>query len=191
MEAHSSTTTARRARRALCCVAAVAASFAATGNAAAFVTRDGGSGIVAAAGSADAVRTSETAVVGKVNRIRTSYGLRPLRVDAPLRRSARKHSLDMGLRDYLSHVTRGAGTRFVDRIRREEGRGRSRFYGETIGYVGELQDAADRIVSAWMASPPHRRILLDGRFRRIGVGAWRGTFDGQDGSTVFTANLTG
>lgn len=191
MDSSAGNSTSGRARRALCCVATASALFAATASAEAYVVRDAGGGLGAAASSAGEARASETEVVGRINRIRTGFGLRPLSVAVPLTRSARKHSLDMGLRHYLSHTTRGTGTQFIGRIQREEGRAQSRFYGETIGYVGELTGMADSIVRAWMASPPHRRILLDGRFRRIGVGAWRGTFDGQDDSTVYTANVTG
>jgi uncharacterized protein YkwD len=157
----------------------------------ALVISEPGSPTIATASAAASLRAAETAVVGRINRVRTEYGLQPLRVAIPLTRSARKHSLDMGLRDYLSHTTRGAGTSFLRRIQREEGRARSSYYGETIGYLTTQADVADGIVRAWLASPPHRKILLDERFRRIGVGAWRGTFSGQPGATVFTANVAG
>jgi hypothetical protein len=39
------------------------------------------------------------------------------------------------------------------------------------------------IVAAWIASPPHHRILLGGRFRDIGVGVATGTPKASTGAT--------
>ncbi len=46
---------------------------------------------------------------------------------------------------------------------------RAPYIGENLAYTtGPM--AAMAIVQMWMASPPHRRNLLDRKFRRTGVG---------------------
>jgi uncharacterized protein YkwD len=66
-----------------------------------------------------------------------------------------------------------------------------RWLGETIGWgSGALAEPAE-MVRMWMESPPHRRTLLDPRFRLVGVGTWAGTFQGYDGVRVFTADFGG
>jgi uncharacterized protein YkwD len=42
-----------------------------------------------------------------------------------------------------------------------------------------------------MNSAPHRRTILDRRFHRVGLGAWKGSFSGTPGATVYTANFAG
>lgn len=47
--------------------------------------------------------------------------------------------------------------------------------GENIAY-GEGRDSSPRrIVRAFLASPPHRKALLDRRYRLLGIGIARGT----------------
>ena len=48
--------------------------------------------------------------------------------------------------------------------------------------------SAESIVAAWMASPPHRRVLLGRSYRDIGVGAATGDPFGGGGIT-FAAEL--
>jgi uncharacterized protein YkwD len=133
--------------------------------------------------------SDEREVVRQVNVVRAQHGLKPLRAAAPLTRSARLHSRDMGQRRYFAHVSK-SGTTFVQRIR-AQAPGQIRWLAENIGWgVGEPGTPAG-IVDAWMNSAPHRRNLLDSRLNRIGVGAWRGTFESFSGATVYTANFAG
>jgi uncharacterized protein YkwD len=105
--------------------------------------------------------SGELAVVRVMNSVRAANGVPPLRVGLALTRAARSHSADMARRDYFDH---GA---FVQRLRR---------FGVRAPYVGENLATGTRPLSAsaivrmWIASPPHRRNLLDRGFRRIGVG---------------------
>ena len=46
---------------------------------------------------------------------------------------------------------------------------RARSVGETLAAVRGAADAADTVVELWMASPPHRAVLLSSAFRRMGV----------------------
>ena len=48
---------------------------------------------------------------------------------------------------------------------------------------------SSEVVEAWMLSPAHRKNIVDPKFREIGVGTARGTFDGYD--TVYVVQLFG
>src|SRR5437762_3575611 len=51
--------------------------------------------------------------------------------------------------------------------------------------------SASWVVGAWLASPEHRAILLRPGFRRVGIGAFQGTFSGRAGALVVTADFAG
>ena len=66
-----------------------------------------------------------------------------------------------------------------------------RWLGETIGWgCGELS-TPEQMVQMWMDSPPHRKTLLDPRFKIVGVGTWVGDFQGYEDVRVFTADFGG
>jgi uncharacterized protein YkwD len=48
---------------------------------------------------------------------------------------------------------------------------------------------APSVVQRWLASPPHRALLLSPSFDRIGIGVAHGRFLGLDGAAVWTADL--
>jgi uncharacterized protein YkwD len=105
-----------------------------------------------------------------VNHERAEHGLKPLRLDAKLRRAAERHARDMARRRYFAHERPG-GPDLTERLRRAGWRGRGA--GEVIAYGCESASSARTAVRGWMLSPPHRAILLDGRFRRAGPGMAR------------------
>jgi uncharacterized protein YkwD len=100
-----------------------------------------------------------------INRIRARNGLRGLVADRRLARAAARHAADMARRRYFGHVSPdGRGP-----LSRARAAGWHGGVGEAIAWgCGALSTAA-ATVSAWMASPPHRAILL-GRWRAIGIG---------------------
>lgn len=102
----------------------------------------------------------EQRVVEGLSSARTSYGLPALRPHRALHRVADRQSWRMARSDSLSHGP------WWERLRPVT-RGRA---GETIAVTrGRGPRLARRVVSLWMASPPHRAVLLDPRVRRIGV----------------------
>lgn len=103
----------------------------------------------------------ELAVVSLINTYRTAHGLRPLLVGRALSRAAQAHSEDMARRGYFDH---GA---FVARLRSFGVRAPS--LGENLA-AGTRPLSPAEIVRMWIASAGHRENLLDGSFRRIGVG---------------------
>lgn len=123
-----------------------------------------------------------------VNGERARRGLVPLRASRLLNRSARAHSRDMVARQYFSHVT-PAGVSVRQRIARS-GYLRKRCackVAETIAWGTEAQATPAELVRSFMASPGHKRILLDRRYRDIGVGLVLGV---QGGATGNGATLT-
>jgi uncharacterized protein YkwD len=112
-----------------------------------------------------------------LNAQRTRLGLRPLRLNAQLSAAAQRHASDMQRRDYFSHVSRDGST-FVERIRRAGyfKRASRWFVGENLAWGSGARRSTPRgIVAAWMDSAPHKRNILDSRFREIGIGVAQGT----------------
>jgi uncharacterized protein YkwD len=128
----------------------------------------------------------EERVLELLNDIRQERGLEPLASDGRLVTIARRHSREMLRYDFFSHRGRDGSTP-DRRIRKAGGRGAT---GETIAWGSGSYAAPAEIVRTWMDSPPHRRILLDGDFRRIGIGRALGTFQGYGGAALFTADLS-
>ena len=133
-----------------------------------------------AAGRHDRV---ERSVIRHINAVRHANGLASVRPWRALRRAAEEHSRDMARANFFDHPS-SDGTPFDVRVRRYVG---SRPLGETLAALSGGGQAA-RVVQMWMDSPPHRAIMLDARFRKVGVGRRWGTMDG-DGYAVVTADF--
>jgi uncharacterized protein YkwD len=122
-----------------------------------------------------------------VNVQRGRHGLPPLQVSARLRAAAAAHSADMVARAFFDHVSPGGGT-LSDRARHAGYPGR--MLGEDIGWGTYDLGTPAAIVAAWMHSPPHRAIILNGRFREIGVGVAIGTPAGpSENGAVYTLDV--
>jgi uncharacterized protein YkwD len=121
------------------------------------------------AGNLDAIRA---AVFCLINQEREQHGESPLASNAKLEGVAQAHSEDMAGENYFSHVT-PRGETPLQRIRAS-----GYIYSSQIGYeVGEniawgtlWLATPQAIVSAWMASPPHRANILDANYRETGIG---------------------
>jgi uncharacterized protein YkwD len=141
----------------------------------------------AAAASCPAVRASiaqvSPRVVGGsvlclVNGERTSRGLTALRAAQPLRLAAARYSHQMVAGSFFDHVS-PSGSTLSSRVRLTGYRGRT--LGENIGWgTGSLATPVE-IVRAWMASPPHRAVMLNRRYREGGVGVASGSPMGAPG----------
>jgi uncharacterized protein YkwD len=127
---------------------------------------------------------SERALVGALNDVRAQQGLGRLKASVPLSRAADAHTQDMLARDFFDHPS-SDGTSFDARIRRYSD---ASLLGETLAMTSRRSGGAAAIVQMWMNSPPHRAIMLDARFRKVGVGRRWGTFNG-DGYAVVTADF--
>jgi uncharacterized protein YkwD len=140
-----------------------------------------------AAPSVQTLDRAAGAVVCLVNADRTRHGLRTVRGHSDLRQAAGRHSRNMVRRGFFSHVS-PSGADLSDRLRRS-----GYVHGEPAGHVGETlawgmgtPSTPTVIVAAWIASPPHHRILLGRRFREVGVGVTVGTPQATTGGATYT-----
>jgi len=130
----------------------------------------------AGAGSTESASVSarhdlDQGILIALNAVRQKQGLRPLRTSPSLAAAARAHSLAMARRGFFAHES-PSGHPFWHRL--------ERFYAFT-GYrtwaVGENLAwrspdlAAAEAVRLWLGSPTHRRIMLDPKWREVGLAA--------------------
>lgn len=110
----------------------------------------------------------ESQLLQIANQARTSRGLPPVQLDDRLTAIARSRSIDMVARNYFSHQNPD-GKYFEDYLA-EAGIGFQKA-GEILAQnnYDEGQTAAVAI-DGFLNSPPHRDILLDGEYTRVGVG---------------------
>jgi uncharacterized protein YkwD len=149
--------------------------------------------LLPAAGPATAASCSggdaSAAVVCEIAAERGARALPPLRPDDRLALAARRHARHMVRSSFFSHVTPDGAT-MTSRLRAVgyiDPAG-SWAVGEVLAWGRGSSGTAESIVDAWMASPPHRRVLLGRRYRDVGVGATAGDPFGGGGIT-FAAEL--
>jgi uncharacterized protein YkwD len=120
-----------------------------------------------AATFADAGVHAEAQAIETLNQIRASQGLASLHASKSLAQSADAYSRYMLLNDFFGHQARIPVA--------------SRFHtaGETLAWHSGWQPGPRRTVHQWMASPPHRAVLLSPAFRLVGMGMERGRLDGR------------
>lgn len=120
-----------------------------------------------------------------VNVQRSDAGLSPLIPSAKLRRAAKVHAADMIAHHYLDH-TGHDGSQPLQRAKR------AGYLRHVVSYsIGEnLADGFGTagtpasMVDDWMASPEHRRNILDPSFRQIGAAVQRGMPSASPGSPL-------
>jgi uncharacterized protein YkwD len=124
-----------------------------------------------------------------VDERRDDAGRARWRDDDRLALAARRHALDMVERDYFAHESPG-GRDVMDRIRRTGWAARRTRWraGETLAWGLGAGSTPRSLVTAWMRSPGHRRILLDGGYDTAGIGVARGAPE-RGGQNAFTVVL--
>lgn len=147
--------------------------------------------VAAPAPAVQAENAVELPILRELNRVRSEQGLAALRTARPLRRAADGHAASMARLGYFSH-TSADGTTFDRRIGRFYRVGRSSYWavGENLLWASPAV-SAEEAVSRWMASPGHRRNILNPRYRQIGISAVRaarapGLFGGREVTIVVT-----
>jgi uncharacterized protein YkwD len=131
----------------------------------------GGSAVAAPAWSSASASSHHSLMVRAVNDARASHGLRPLRQAPRLERSARAYARWMLRADYFGHLSR---------IRT---RARFRVLGETLAWHTGRRARVRGTLRSWLRSPPHRALILSGRFRWIGAGHARGRMHSRPSAT--------
>jgi uncharacterized protein YkwD len=112
----------------------------------------------------------EAAILCLVNAERAERGLVPVRRAGALEVAAQRHANDMAARRYFAHASPSGGN--VEKRARRAGYLTAPCYvlGEDLGWAPPDAANADAVVAAWMASPGHRAVILDGEFREAGIG---------------------
>jgi uncharacterized protein YkwD len=134
----------------------------------------------------------ETDVLAQLNTIRVAHGLVSLKLSPGLDAAATQHTREMIRLNYFAH-TSSDGTSFDDRIARYYPFS-ARFHDWAVGenLVWEEPDLdASEALRLWMASPPHRRNILDPQWREVGIAALHVTgapsvFGGEDVTVITT-----
>ncbi|MDQ8044230.1 MAG: CAP domain-containing protein [Solirubrobacteraceae bacterium] len=130
----------------------------------------GGAGAAALPAAASAANTPhldarERAVIHRINLIRKAHHLQPLIAGGRLSQAADRHSKRQLQASTLAHQLPGEASA-TDRVATAA---RTHTVGEAV-YFATRAAGSKAIVRAWMASPPHRALLLDPSFGRAGVG---------------------
>jgi uncharacterized protein YkwD len=106
----------------------------------------------------------EREVFQRLNALRTSQRLSPLKMDRSLGAAARHHANDMSARSYFSHTTpegEGSSSRA-----RNHGYG-GRMIGENIA---RGQQGPAQVMQSWESSSGHRANMLNAQYGAVGVG---------------------
>jgi uncharacterized protein YkwD len=135
--------------------------------------------------------TKEATMLQLVNHVRVSRGLHAVRIAGALDQAALTHSRDMIAHDYFAHSSLGGATAAT--------RARSAGYavsgcsqwavGEVIAWGVSTRCMPQAVLKAWMRSSSHRRIILSSRWRDVGIGCARGSFQGMSGVLMYTIDF--
>ncbi|HEX6584516.1 MAG TPA: CAP domain-containing protein [Thermoleophilaceae bacterium] len=118
------------------------------------------------------------AMIQKVNEARSSNGLAKLQASDVLTGSARSYARYMLTNDYFGHLALiRAGGNFL-------------FVGETLEWHSGWRPRVAFVFSRWMASPPHRAVLMSPTYRFIGTGQVKGRYEAR-GATAWVAHVGG
>ena len=139
--------------------------------------------VLAPAAGASVRSSAVTGLLQAVNQTRVAHGLRPLKVDTSLVRAARSHSAAMLKGNFFAHGN------FHSRMVAFHVQGP--VAGENLAWGNGPYASAGSIIDEWLASPEHRANLLRAGWTRIGIGITQGTFLGNDGSSIVTADFAG
>lgn len=111
------------------------------------------------------------AVLCLINAERAQRALAPVRSSSLLTKAAMSHAGDMVRRGYFSHETPSGQDLRARVVRTGYLRGARRpMLGETIAWGADAYAAPKQLVADLMRSAAHKAIVLDRRFRDIGVG---------------------
>ena len=128
---------------------------------------------VAAIAPSSTLNPQEVLVISLIDLERQRAGcLTPLVVSPQLPAAARGHSLDMAVKDFVSH----SGSDGTGPSQRASRAGYTGFVGGEILGVGYTSPAA--VVQGWLNSPGHKAIMLNCDLKEVGAGF---VYDAQDG----------
>lgn len=101
----------------------------------------------------------------------------PLQWDGRLASAANEKAVAIASSDIVSHVEPSG--RRIGRLVEDSGF-HCKFCGENIAVLPALLTEPIDALRAWMLSPKHRELMLDGRFNRVGCSTVLDSFRGFD-----------
>ena len=138
-------------------------------------------------------RSLETGLLAKINALRAGRGLARLRLHERLGAAALEHSRQMARRGFFGHRS-ADGSSFAARVERHYGSADYRYWsiGENLIWSSSTI-APSTVIENWLRSPGHRTVLLDARWRELGISAVHvdaapGVYRGMD-VTILTADF--
>lgn len=111
----------------------------------------------------------ESAAIALINQERQRNGLRPLQVDATLNRLTAIKAQDMAVNQSCEHYSPTIGGDEGVLLNREGITNVYAVFNIACG-PGSTLDTAQKVVNAWINSPPHYANILDPNITRIGIG---------------------
>lgn len=112
----------------------------------------------------------DAAILSRMNAVRASHGLHPLRRNAELVAAARQHSREMAKAGYFAHTSANGGS-LAGRLRASYAvLGRRWAVGENLLWSTPTIGSA-QAVELWLASPDHRANVLGVQWKDVGCAA--------------------
>jgi uncharacterized protein YkwD len=112
----------------------------------------------------------DAATLCLINRVRAHHGLRRLRANAPLRAVAASQVASMLRWNYFADIRPSGQTPLaLVAVTPYRGHTSTISVGQNIAWASGGIGTPGHIVAEWMASPPHRAIILSGEYRDAGV----------------------
>jgi uncharacterized protein YkwD len=131
------------------------------------------------------------AMLNLINDARAAHGLALVRPRTVLCKAAQSHSREMIVYGYFSHNSHN-GESFASRLVRF-GYCRNGYSswsaGEVIGWGNGTEGTAAAMFRVWMASSGHRAVILTPRWRDVGLGVSRGSFNGLSDVYMYTVDF--
>jgi uncharacterized protein YkwD len=131
---------------------------------------------LAVAPAAAGANPTQSALIARVNYARGAYGLAPLAISPSLNRSASAFAsglMRLNIFGHASSIQAGGGFRTL---------------GEVLRLHSGTRPRYSATVRAWLASPPHRAVVLSSAFTHAGAGIARGVFQGRN-STIWVMHV--
>jgi uncharacterized protein YkwD len=123
-----------------------------------------------------------------INHARDRVGLRALRSNSALERSAEHKAGDV-MRCGFAHTACGNSPDKWAHAYGYSSGARSWRFGENLAWGIGKKSTARRVLKAWLHSPPHRATLFTGSFEHLGIGLRRGSFAGSPNAGVWALQL--
>jgi uncharacterized protein YkwD len=137
------------------------------------------------------IQSLDSSVLVQINAIRVAHGLVPLRLNGSLTAAAAGHSTQMIDEGYFAHESFD-GSPFWKRLSAYWDVAAQGYWSVGENLLWSSPDVgATKAIQLWMASPEHRRNILEPKWREIGIAAVHastagGTYGGQPVTVITT-----